>query len=306
MDLIFDENLTMLISLGLPSNFTMILSVKDKSFESCQPPIDKMIAMHKIMGKRVVEVKVDGEGAITNSKMNDHLLRESINVTKLGRNNHGIPHLDSKIRTIKDHIRIIRLATSFACGEIILLSLYFQICNIVNILPTSANAFNYSPYQVIMGRGAKIQDTCPHRPLETVLVAKYNEVTNRTTNENMCKSIFLYAKNTHMQQDKPEFEYLTIDTFEIATRGEGIPFDPDSEAIEKLNSLASSETSKLFCPSYTKTKAKRKQGRPRKSLPKVSEGVNDITNLHTIADSGREQLENEILATPSKNPTPNR
>jgi len=29
MDLIFDENLTMLISLGIPSNYTMILSVKD-------------------------------------------------------------------------------------------------------------------------------------------------------------------------------------------------------------------------------------------------------------------------------------
>ena len=110
MDLIFDENPTMLISLGLPSNFTMILSVKDKSFESCQPAVDKMIAMHKILGKTVVEIKVD------DAKMNDHLLRQSINVTKLSRNNHGIPHLDRKIRTIKDHIRIIRLMTSFACG----------------------------------------------------------------------------------------------------------------------------------------------------------------------------------------------
>ena len=36
MDLIFDENWTMLISLGIPYNYTMILSVKDKSFESCQ------------------------------------------------------------------------------------------------------------------------------------------------------------------------------------------------------------------------------------------------------------------------------
>ena len=153
MDLIFDENLTMLISLGLPSNFTMILSVKDKSFESCQLAVDKMIAMHKILGRTVVEIKIDGEGAITNTKMNDHLLRQSINVTKLSRNNHGIPHLvDRKIRTI-DHIRIVRLMTSYACGGIILLALYFQICNVVNILPTNADAFNYSPYQVIIYNG---------------------------------------------------------------------------------------------------------------------------------------------------------
>ena len=141
IDLIFDENLTMLISLGLPSNFTMILSVEDKSFESCRPAVDKMIAMHKILGRTVVEIKVDGEGAMTNTKMNDHLLRQSINVTKLSRNNRGIPHLDRKIRTIKDHIRIIRLMTSFACGGIILLSLNFQICNIMNILPKKSNIF---------------------------------------------------------------------------------------------------------------------------------------------------------------------
>ena len=148
MDLIYDENLTMLI---IPSNFTMILSVKDKSFESCQPAVDKMIAMHRIMGRNVVEVKVDGEGAITNTKMTDHLLQQSISTTKLGKNNHGIPHQDRKIRTIKDHVRIIRLVTQFACGGIILLSLYFQICNIVNILPTSANTFHHSPFQILMG-----------------------------------------------------------------------------------------------------------------------------------------------------------
>ena len=157
MDLIYDENLTMLISLGIPSNFTMILSVKDKSFESCQPAVDKMIAMHRIMGRNVVEVKVDGEGAITNTKMTDHLLKQSINTTKLGKNNHGIPHLDRKIRTIKDHVRIIRLLTQFACGGIILLSLYFQICNIVNILPTNANAFHHSPFQILMGEEQKFK-----------------------------------------------------------------------------------------------------------------------------------------------------
>ena len=78
-------------------------------------------------------------------------------------------------------------------------------------------------------------------------------------------------KNIHLPKDKREFEYLTLDSMEIITRGEGIPFELDTETIEKLNSLASSETSKLFCPSYTKTKAKRKQGRPRKPLHKARE-----------------------------------
>ena len=192
-------------------------------------------------------------------------------MTKLSRNNHGIPHLDRKIRTIKDHVRIIRLLTSFACGRIILLSLYFQICNIVNILPTNTNLFNHSPHQVLMGRGAKIQDVCPHRPLETVLIPKHNEFTNRTTNENMCKSIFLYTKNTHMQKDKPEFDFLTLDTMEIVTRGEGIKFEPDTDTIERLNSLASSDTSKLFCPSYMKTKEKRRPTQSQRGSERRSE-----------------------------------
>ena len=62
-----------------------------------------------------------------------------------------------------------------------------------------------------------------------------------------------------MQKDKPEVEFLTLDTMEIVTRGEGIKCEPDTDTIERLNSLASSETSKLFCPSYSKTKEKRKK-----------------------------------------------
>ena len=122
-----------------------------------------------------------------------------------------------------------------------------------------------------MGRGAKIQDVCPHRPLETVLIPKHNDFTNRTSNTNMSKAIFLHAKNIHMAKDRPEFEYLTLDTMEVVTRGVGINFEPDTETIDKLNSLANSETSKVFCPSYTKTKAKRRQGRPKKQLPDISE-----------------------------------
>jgi hypothetical protein len=66
-----------------------------------------------------------------------------------------------------------------------------------------------------------------------------------------------------MAKDKPEFEYLTLDTMEIVTRGEGIHFEPDTKTVGRLNTLAITESSKLFCPSFTKTKSKRKQGRPR-------------------------------------------
>jgi hypothetical protein len=108
-----------------------------------------------------------------------------------------------------------------------------------------------------MGRGAKLDDICPHRPLETVLIPKHNDFTNRTSNENMSKAIFLYARNIHMAKDQPEFEYLTLDTMEIVTRGAGISFEPDTNTIEKINKLAIMDSSKIFCPSFTKLKPKK-------------------------------------------------
>jgi len=153
-----------------------------------------------------------------------------------------------------------------------------------------------------MGRGAKIQDICPHRPLETVLVAKHNDQTNKTTNENMTKAIFLHTKNIHMPKDKREFEYLTLDSMEIITRGEGIPFEPDLKTIERLNTLANTESSKLYYPSFTKTKSKKKQGRPKKQLPDVSEGVREVGNLQQYEPVT--DVDREILTTPVKHPTP--
>ena len=105
-----------------------------------------------------------------------------------------------------------------------------------------------------------------------------------------------------MSKVKPEFEYLTLDTMEIVTRGVGIKFEPDTATIEKLNSLANSETSKIFCPSYTKTKAKRRQGRPKKQLPDISEGVRDINNLPQYEQIT--EVDRQMLTTPIKQPTP--
>ena len=94
-------------------------------------------------------------------------------------------------------------------------------------------------------------------------------------------------KKHKLPKDKREFEYLTLDSMEIITRGEVIPFESDSDTIDRINVLASTESSKLFCPSYKKTKSKRKQGRPRKQLTDVCEGVLEVGNLQqyeTVTD----------------------
>jgi hypothetical protein len=113
----------------------------------------------------------------------------------------------------------------------------------------------------MLGRNAKIEDICPHKPLETVLVTKNNDITNRTGNQNMTEAIFLYASNIHIaSKQRTEFTFLTIDTLEKITRGSGDKLKVNQIHVDKINRLSNSPNSLLFCPSFQKLKAKKKQG----------------------------------------------
>ena len=68
MDLIFNENLIMLISVYIPILYTMIVMLEDKKAETIIPAIEKMIAAHKREGRNVTLIRVDGEGGIVQQK----------------------------------------------------------------------------------------------------------------------------------------------------------------------------------------------------------------------------------------------
>ena len=68
MDLIFNENLMMLISIYIPILHTMIVMLEDKKAETIIPAIEKMIAAHKREGRNVTLIRVDGEGGIVQQK----------------------------------------------------------------------------------------------------------------------------------------------------------------------------------------------------------------------------------------------
>ena len=68
MDLIFNENLIMLISVYIPILYTMIVMLEDKKAETIIPAIEKMIAAHKREGRNVTLIRVDGEGEIVQQK----------------------------------------------------------------------------------------------------------------------------------------------------------------------------------------------------------------------------------------------
>ena len=192
----------------------------------------------------------------------------------------------------------------FAVGGTMLLALFLQMTNIVNIMPTKGNNNGRSPFQAILGRNARLADICPHKPLETVLIAKHNDITNKTSNQNVIEAIFLFSSNIHtVSKSKPEFSYLTVDTLEVITRGEGTPFRVKDFHIDKINRLSNAPNSILFCPSFQKAKAKRKQGRPRKEIKEPTE----IRSLHppqftaeTTTEVQIQTYEDFLTATPRK------
>ena len=146
-------------------------------------------------------------------------------------------------------------------------------------------------FQAILGRNARLVDICPHKPLETVLIAKHNDITNRTSNQNVIEAIFLFASNIHtVSKSKPEFSYLTVDTLEVITRGEGTPFRVKDFHIDKINRLSNAPNSILFCPSFQKAKAKRRQGRPRKEVKDLAE----IRSSHPIQITDEANTEAQI------------
>ena len=74
------------------------------------------------------------------------LLINKVSVDNDGKKNHSIQALDRKIRTLKDHVRAIRNLVPFAVGGLMLMALFLQMANIINILPTRGNNNNVSPF----------------------------------------------------------------------------------------------------------------------------------------------------------------
>ena len=63
----------------------------------------------------------------------------------------------------------------------------------------------------------------PTLPTRIILVAKKNDKTNRTSNENMVEALLLVASNINIKKGKtPESTYLALDTLKPITRGAGI------------------------------------------------------------------------------------
>ena len=120
---------------------------------------------------------------------------------------------------------------------------------------------------------------------------------------NMTEEIFLYASNIHVtSKQRTEFTFLTMDTLEKITRGAGDKLNAEQQHIEKINRLANSPNSLLFCPSFQKLKAKKKQGRPRKQakIEELTQNNDIFTTTETNYESLSKHYEELLATTPRK------
>ena len=96
-DIIFDENLTMLACVAIPTLWTVLLQLKDKTAEVILEAIEKVIAVFKFMGKKVTMIIVDGEAGVDSPKTKDRLLVKHEAILDLsGKKRHTIQTLTGR------------------------------------------------------------------------------------------------------------------------------------------------------------------------------------------------------------------
>ena len=64
IDIIFEENLSILTGVALPTSWTVLIQIKDKTAELLLHNIQKMISLFDVMGKKVTHIRVDGEKGV--------------------------------------------------------------------------------------------------------------------------------------------------------------------------------------------------------------------------------------------------
>ena len=260
-DLIFDENLIFLIAVAIPTGWTCLRQMSDRSAPNVLVALKSIIAFFAFFNRAVKFIRCDGESSLV-------MLAEEVK-TKLNVQLESLPtgvHLgvcDRKSRTVKDHVRGARSATLFAVGGLLLAALYIQTANIINILPTKFNPDSRSPYQELLGCSASLENIARSPPLDTVMVPYEHNQSNRTANKRMRECIFLHASKPHILGNATG-TYLTTDTLEVIERDHSISVPTTPSLINKINKLAMDPKSRFYSQPFFKESTKNKRGRPKK------------------------------------------
>jgi hypothetical protein len=136
-----------------PLYLTLVTLIKSRNVAEVKRAVDKQIATVQAEGFKVVEVTADGEGAI--GAMASELETAGCRVSIHGKSTHSAD-IDVKIRQVKNVIRSILVLPFLVIMAMIPYAVYFAVSK-VNMLPSRANAHNYSPMEMFLGRSISLK-----------------------------------------------------------------------------------------------------------------------------------------------------
>jgi Zinc knuckle len=195
-DIMFVCGLPFLISILKPIYLTLVTLIKSRNVFDVKRAVDKQIASVQSEGFKVEEVSADGEGAI--GAMATELEASGCKVSIHGKSTDSAD-IDVKIRQVKNVLRSILVLPFLVIMAIIPHAVYFAVSK-VNMLPSRANAHNYSPMEMFLGRSISFKRDLGGLNGQVLAFGSRVEIYDRTSNtiaDRTSPALFLGSKATH-------------------------------------------------------------------------------------------------------------
>ena len=242
-DIIYGEGrkVAFLYSVLERNGYEVISHIAGKSAAQIWPVLTKQIDFFALFNLRVKMVTVDGELGF--SAVEDKLNHAKVHLNQLPR---GIkPALvESRTRHLTDRVRTFRARYPFAIGAFLLIALYVALVQLGNIMPSRHNVGHMSAFQFLTRERARVEHIARHAPLSLAEVPVEALQANKSGKAKTVTCLALHPVRPHL--NSPVWKYLTLDTFEVIERSNGVSLQWNAEWKTHLSELTCDPTSKLY------------------------------------------------------------
>ena len=197
MDYIFDEKCTWLVSVIDPSGHTLITQVNGKGTEEARTALKDQVKQYDAYDITVKVAQCDSEGSFGKIGVDFKEWIKGGDMMVFPRGNH-MSLIDSVVRRIKIKVRSWRATLSFLfIGGTILSGLYTAAVSSLNMLATSHNPGDQSPFAMLTGEKADLAKIFKQMPGDMAEASNEELQMNRTGTFRSQSMIALY---------KPQFQ----------------------------------------------------------------------------------------------------
>ena len=232
-DIMFVCGLPFLISILKPLYLTLATLIKSRNVAEVKRAVDRQVATAHSEGFKVVEVSADGEGAI--GAMAVELEAAGCKVSIHGKSTDSAD-IDVKIRQVKNVVRSITVLPYFLLMAMVPFAVYFAVSK-VNMLPSRANAHDYSPMEMFLGRSISIKRDLGGLNGKVLAFGSRVEIYDRTTNtiaDRTSPALFLGSKGNSFGSAW----FYKLDTKAVVSSDQWKSLPMDIGTISRVNEIA--------------------------------------------------------------------